>query len=129
MGLTYATLKLTNRLRGDSVSVKAHVDTGAMFMCVPESLAIQLGFDMTEVRQRLVTLADGRTKEVPVIEPIFIEFENRWCTTEALVLGDEPLIGIIPTEAMDVVTEPKTQKMVVNPAHPNYAASVVKDAR
>ncbi|MGQ0699720.1 MAG: clan AA aspartic protease [Panacagrimonas sp.] len=130
MGLPYAPLKLTNRLRGDSVSVNALVDTGAMFLCVPESVAGQLGFDAREVRRRLVTLADGRTIEVPVIDPVLIQFENRTYSTEAMVLGDEPpLLGAIPMEAMDVVIEPKTQKMIVNPAHPNYAVSLVKDAR
>lgn len=129
MGGSYAALRLTNRLRGDSVLVNALVDTGAMFLCVPESVSAQLGFDVEEVRRSLVTLADGRTIEVPVIDPVLIQFENRSYSTEAMVLGDETLIGVIPMEAMDVVIEPRTQTMVVNPAHPNYAVSVVKDAR
>ena len=104
MGLTYAKLCLTRETgictenrpcapRPLSVEVRALVDTGALFMCVPQSVASQLGFDITEVRQRLVRLTDGSAKSVPVIAPITIEFENRWYTTEALVLGDEPLMG------------------------------------
>ena len=98
MGLTYANLCLkresgaraANRLGSPStlsVAVRALVHTGALFMCVPQNVATQLGFDVTEVRQRLVTLADGSAKSVPVIAPITIEFENRWYTTEALVLA------------------------------------------
>lgn len=120
MGLTYADLKLTNRFDGRSVSVTALVDGGALFMCVPEAIALQLGFDVTEVRRVPVTLADGSIKKVPVIDPILIEFENRQYSTEALVLGDEPLMGCIPMEAMDLVLRPRDQKLVVNPDHPNF---------
>ncbi len=137
MGLTYANLCLTresdiraaNRLAAAStlsVSVRALVDAGALFMCVPQNVATQLGFDVTEVRHRVVTLADGSVKSVPVIAPITIEFENRWYTTEALVLGDEALLGCIPMEAMDVMVDPRTQRLIVNPEHPNFAVSVVK---
>ena len=140
MGLTYAKLCLTRETgartenrpgapstpRPLSVEVRALVDTGALFMCVPQSVASQLGFDITEVRQRLVTLADGSAKSVPVIAPITIEFENRWYTTEALVLGDEPSMGCIPMEAMDIMVDPRTQRLIVNPEHPNFAVSVVK---
>lgn len=137
MGLTYAKLCLTRETgirtenrpgapRPLSVEVRALVDTGALFMCVPQSVATQLGFDVTEVRQRLVTLANGSAKSVPVIAPITIEFENRWYTTEALVLGDVPSMGCIPMEAMDIMVDPRTQRLIVNPEHPNFAVSVVK---
>jgi clan AA aspartic protease len=128
MGLTYAQLRLSNESRATPlhVDIKAPVDTGALFMCVPQGVATQLGFDVTEVRQRVVTLADGSSKSVPVIAPVTIQFENRWYTSEALVLGDEPLMGCIPMEAMDVMVEPRTQRLVVNPEHPNFAVSVVK---
>ena len=126
MGLTYAKLKLTNDFQKLSVEVDALVDTGAMFMCVPQAVAAQLGFDTSEVRQRVVTLADGSSRKVPVVAPVTIEFENRWYTSEALVLGDEPMIGCLPMEAMDVIVEPKSQQMVVNPKHPNFAVAVVK---
>jgi hypothetical protein len=56
-----------------------------------------------------------------VVAPIRIEFENRSCTTDAYVLGDEPLIGVIPIEAMDCIIDPRNQRLVVNPKHPDYA--------
>ena len=52
-----------------------------------------------------------------------------WYTTESLVLGDEPLMGCIPIEAKDVMVDPRTQRLIVNPEHPNFAVSVVKDVR
>lgn len=42
-------------------------------------------------------------------------------TTDAYVLGDEPLIGVVPIEAMDCIIEPRHQQLVVNPAHPDRA--------
>ena len=62
MGLTYATLRLTNLFNRQFVTVNALVDTGATFMCVTEEVAVQLGFDTTEVSQQTVTLADGHQR-------------------------------------------------------------------
>ena len=91
MGLTYASLKLTNTFNGASVEVQALVDSGATPLCIPESVARQLGFDTTEVRSTRIRLADDSWAEVPMVAPIRIDFENRDCTIYAYVLGDEPL--------------------------------------
>lgn len=53
------------------------VDTAATFMCVSEEIALQLGFDMTEVSRQVVTLANGHQRKVPKIAPIEIAFGNR----------------------------------------------------
>ena len=53
MGLTYATLKLTNLFSHEVVEIKALVDTGGTFMCVTEEIALQLGFDITEVSRQM----------------------------------------------------------------------------
>lgn len=126
MGLTYATLRLTNLFNRQSVQVNASVDTGATFMCVTEEIAVQLGFDTTEVSQQTVTLADGHRRRVPKIAPIEIAFENRTYVTEAVVLGNEPLLGVIPLEAMDLVIDPRQQSLIVNPQHPNYPVALAK---
>jgi len=47
--------------------------------------------------------------------PIRIDFENRFCFTGAMVLGDEPLLGAVPMEDLDVILHPATRKLVVNP--------------
>lgn len=126
MGLTYAVLRLTNLFTKQQVQVKALVDTGATFMCVTEEIALQLGFDTDEVSRQTVTLADGHQRKVPKIAPIEIGFENRSYVTEAVVLGDEPLLGVIPLEAMDLVVDPRRQELVVNPQHPNYPVALAK---
>jgi clan AA aspartic protease len=126
MGLTYANLTITNMFGVKRVDVRALVDTGATFMCVTEEVAIQLGFDLGEVRQQIVTLADGRQRAVPKIAPVEISFANRSYVTEAIVIGDEPLLGVIPMEAMDLVVDPRNQRLEVNPRHPNYPVAMAK---
>lgn len=126
MGLTYAKLKLTNLFNKQVIKINALVDTGATFMCVTEEMAFQLGFDTTEVARQTVTLADGHQRKVPKIAPIEIAFSNRTYVTEAVVLGDEALLGVIPLEAMDLVVDPRQQKLIVNPQHPNYPVALVK---
>jgi len=126
MGLTYAPLKLTNLFTRQSVEVNALVDTGATFMCVSEEMALQLGFDITEVSQQVVTLADGHQRKVPKIAPIEIAFGNRSYVTEAVVLGNEALLGVIPMEAMDLIVDPRQQTLIANPQHPNYPVASAK---
>jgi clan AA aspartic protease len=121
MGLTYASLKLTNMFTGASVEVQALVDSGAMPLCIPESVARQLGFDTTEVYSTRIKIADASRINVPVVGPIRINFANRSCSTDAYVFGDEPLIGVVPIEAMDCIIEPRNQRLVVNPDHPDCA--------
>jgi clan AA aspartic protease len=121
MGLTYASLKLTNMFTGASVEVQALVDSGSMPLCIPESVARQLGFDTTEVYSTRIKIADASRIDVPVVAPIRLDFANRSCTTDAYVLGDEPLIGVIPIEALDCIIEPKNQRLVVNPKNPDFA--------
>ncbi len=126
MGATYAELKITNLFNQQSVQVNALVGTGATFMSVTEEEALQLGFDTGEVAGHVATLADGRQIRVPRIAPIEIEFGNRSYVTEALVLGDEPLMGVLPLEAMDLMVDPLRQQVIVNPAHPNFPVASAK---
>nr|VFJ73114.1 MAG: clan AA aspartic protease, AF_0612 family [Candidatus Kentron sp. FM]VFJ74823.1 MAG: clan AA aspartic protease, AF_0612 family [Candidatus Kentron sp. FM]VFK21576.1 MAG: clan AA aspartic protease, AF_0612 family [Candidatus Kentron sp. FM] len=126
MGLTYATVQLTNFLNRESLETDTRVDTGATFLCVTEEIALQLGFDLTEARRQVVTLADGHQYEVPKITPIEVAFGNRSYVTEAVVIGDEPLLGVLPLEAMDLVIDPSQRQLITNPRHPNYAVALAK---
>lgn len=105
------------------MSVTALVDSGAMFLCVPQHIAIQLG--LREFDKREVTIADGTKKLVPYVGPVKIDFENRMCLTGALVMGESVLLGAIPMEDMDLVIHPAQLKVTVNPANPNIPGAVV----
>lgn len=126
MGLTYANLSLKNLFTGQTIIISALVDTGATFMCVTEEMATQLGFDTSEVSTHVVSLADGRQIRVPRIAPIEITFANRSYVTEALVLGNEALMGVLPLEAMDLLVDPLKQQLIVNPEHPNFPVALAK---
>jgi len=126
MGHTYAVLSLTNLFGKQTATIRALVDTGATFLCVTEEVAMQLGFDLDETRRQVVTLADGHQRKAPKIAPIEIAFENRSYVTEALVLGDECLMGVLPLEAMDLQIDPVGKRLLVNPTHPNYPVALAK---
>jgi clan AA aspartic protease len=128
MGIAHATLTLVNPVRTDllAIEVKALADTGAMHLRIPAHVALQL--DLTEHEKREVTLADGSKRLIPYVGPIEIRFVNRRCFTGAMVMGDEVLLGAIPMEDMDLVVRPLTREVVVNPASPNVASSLAKEA-
>lgn len=109
------------------VTAQALVDTGAVHLCLPEHVAIQLG--LKELEQREVTLANGHRITVPYCGPVEIQFKNRRCFTGAMLMGDEPLIGAIPMEDMDLVVIPAKHTVDVNPASPNIPMSLAKGAR
>lgn len=129
MGLSRTELSLTNMLTRVRIELSALVDTGALHMCVTAAQARQLGFDPEECSTRLVFLADGRQIEVPRIAPVEIGFANRKYATEALVLGDEALMGVLPIEAMDLIVDPGSRGVKVNPDHPNFPVSHAKGFR
>lgn len=129
MGLVNGQLILKNpRLPElEPVSVNALVDTGAVHLCIPEHVQIQLKLEAIDRKE--VTLADGSRKLVPYVGPIEIKFKNRTGFAGALVLGDQVLMGAIPMEDMDLVVIPKTRTIDVNPDSPNVASSVAMGVR
>ena len=126
MGLVNATLTLKNPRQPEMqpIEVSALADSGAVHLCIPPHVQIQLGLD--EVAKKEVTLADGGTKLVPYVGPVELHFKNRVGFAGALVLGNEVLLGAIPMEDMDLIIIPRTRTLDVNPQSPNVATSVVK---
>ncbi len=129
MGLIWGELELLNpvHLELAPLMVRALADSGAVHLCIPEHVAIQL--QLQELERREVVLADGRRRTVPYVGPVEVRFRNRRCFTGAMVLGDEVLLGAIPMEDMDLVLQPQLQKIDVNPASPNIPLSSARIAR
>lgn len=125
MGQIYSEITLSNPANASllPIDVNALVDTGALFLCIPSHVAIQL--QLTEYDMREVTIADGTRKLVPYVGPIKINYKNRMCITGALVMGDMALLGAIPIEDMDLVIHPARLKLVVHPENPNIAKTQV----
>jgi len=137
MGEVRAKITLTNaidealvrrgHLAGDHVRVyetQGLVDTGAVRSVVPVHVAQRLG--LATRGQRVAEYADGRREAVPVTEPLVIEVEGRDTLEEALVLGDEVIIGQTVLEKLDLFVDCINQRLIPNPAHPDQPVSKVK---
>ena len=102
----------------------ALVDTGAIRSALPAHVVQQLG--LATRGQRVVEYADGRKEAVDVTGPVIFNINGRDTMEEALVLGDEVLIGQTVLEKLDLLVNCYEQKLVPNPAHPDQPVTKVK---
>ena len=132
MGLVYADIELTNLadetlceegyLSLDKVRkmpIKIMADSGAIRLTINEAIRSKLG-----LRKRTsmdVLLADGTKRTLEVAGPVKIKFKERDCITDAFVLpnNEEPLLGAVPMELMDLIIIPTAEKLDYNPIHPD----------
>jgi clan AA aspartic protease len=134
MGMVYADIELINAddlalLRRNMIDkdevkrmhVNMIVDSGAYMMAINETIQGQLELPFIEKRKSV--MADGSVVEYDVVGPLLIKFKNRTASCNALVLpgNNEPLLGAIPMEEMDVLIHPRRQELIVNPEHPYMA--------
>ena len=102
----------------------AMVDTGAVRCVLPPHIVEQLGLGLRG--NRVAEYADGRTEPVGVTEPVIVEILGRDTLEEALVLGDEVLIGQTVLEKLDLLADCAARRLVPNPAHPDQPVTKVK---
>ncbi|MEI7867760.1 MAG: clan AA aspartic protease [Candidatus Methylumidiphilus sp.] len=126
MGITYTNIDIENLFTKRRMSIRALVDSGAVFMTVPDHAALQLGYDLEEVSRREIILADSSRKSVPMVGPLRVYFADRYCDLSALVVGDEALFGAVPMEMMDLVLHQATQTLTVNPESPFVPVALMK---
>jgi len=126
MGVTYTNIEIENLFTKRRMSIRALVDSGAVFMTIPDHAALQLGYDLEEVSRREIILADSSRKSVPMVGPLRVYFADRYCDLSALVVGDEALFGAVPMEMMDLVLHPATQTLTVNPDSPFVPVALMK---
>lgn len=126
MGLVLSKIQLRNPSKSqlNPIEVEALADSGAVHLCIPEHIKIQL--QLEEADRKEVTLADGSRQLVSYVGPLEIRFQNRVGFAGALVMGDQVLLGAIPMEDMDLVVIPSSLALIVNPNSPNIATSIVK---
>jgi clan AA aspartic protease len=126
MGHVFAPIELSNPRLPElaSLKVNALADTGALMLCIPDHVALQLQLETESMRE--VSVADGRNIEVPYVGPIKVSFGKRTCFVGALVLGDEVLLGAVPMEDMDLIVNPSRRELTVDPASPNIPHARVK---
>ncbi len=126
MGLIHAKILLKNPRNSKikPVETETLVDSGALHLCIPEHIQIQLKLE--EIDKKEVALVDGSKKMVPYVGPVEIRFKNRVGFVGALVMGDQPLLGAIPMEDMDLVVIPSKRVLDVNPESPNVPCTIAK---
>jgi clan AA aspartic protease len=126
MGLVYADLELRNPKNRDvqALQVRSLADTGALHLCIPQHVALQLKLEELQIRE--VVTADGKKMLCSYVGPLEVSFSGRSCFVGAFVLGDEVLLGAIPMEDMDLVVQPAKRSVVVNPESPNIPLSIIK---
>lgn len=132
MGRVMTKVKLTNNTDRDiaeqglipreqvrSVDIEAVVDTGATTLAIPADIVQRLGLPVTGTRR--VRDARGLPVDLPWVRSLLIEILGREMGCDALVLpeGATPLIGQIPLEGLDLIVDPKTREVRVNPASPD----------
>jgi hypothetical protein len=139
MGIVYADIEIINA--GDIEMVRRNlmdkddvkrmrvnmlVYSGSYMMAINETIQGQLQIPFLEKRKSI--MADGSLMEHEVVGPIQVKFANRSAVCNAVVLqGDnEPLLGSIPMEEMDVLIHPRRQELIVNPEHPYFAQLKMK---
>jgi len=102
-----------------SFEIEALVDTGATMMMLPQDVVDRLGVEIAGHRK--VRYADGRVVDVPWVTGVKIEILGRETVVTALVerAGTTPLIGQIPLEELDLLVDPKSRELRVNPLSPD----------
>lgn len=139
MGLVYAEIELISvddlvlNRRGfiandeiKRITVNALVDTGAYMLVITDYIRQQL--DLPLIQEQIFRLADDSEIRGEVVGPVEIRFENRSTTVRAVVLpgAEEPLLGSIPLEDLDVAIDPRQQRLIVNPESPDIATKYLK---
>jgi len=137
MGEVKVTVKLTNAVdiilmhqhlrRPEEVrSMEAHalVDTGAVSCVLPSFVVQRLG--LARVFKQVAEYADGRREEVDVTGPVLVEVMGRSTVEEALVFGDEVLIGQTILGKTDLHVDCRERRLLPNPAHPDQPVLKVK---
>ena len=88
------------------------VDTGATMLTLPEEVVEELG--LTKGRYITASYADGAKKRRQIARGINIDVMGREAEVECVVeaSGTRILLGQIPLEAMDLIVDPKSGKLM-----------------
>lgn len=94
----------------------ALVDAGATTLCLPKSTLDKLG--LRKRADKRVRTCTG-TASVGVYDAARLTIMGRECTVDVMEVPDDvpALVGPIPLEMLDFVVDPRSQKLIGNPAH------------
>ena len=126
MGLIHTEVELSNPRNRElaALRVVAMVDTGAITLCIPEHVAVQLSFSELERREGDDGDREPRLGSVCRARAGRLRKTGR-ASPAPLVMGESVLLGAIPLEDMDLVVNPQKQEVTVNPESPDIPSAVV----
>jgi len=119
MGKVVEKVKLTSLFEPEkSVEVDAIIDTGATMVVLPRDIVEKLG--LRKMREVKVRYANNKVETKPIYGVVNIELKGRSANLDVLVeeKDSQPLIGQVLLELLDLIVEPKTRKLIPNPASP-----------
>lgn len=120
-------LRRRNLLNAEEVrqiEANALIDTGAVSFVLPSLVVERLGLERPF--KQVVEYADGRREEVDLTEPVLIELMGRHTVEEALVIGDEVIVGQTILEKTDLHVDCRERRLLPNPAHPDQPVLKIK---
>ena len=100
-----------------SLEIEALVDTGAGMLCLTPELIEKLGLRL--LKEINVDTAIGVIKR-KVYKNARLTILDRNCPIDVVEINSskhQALVGYIPLEALDLVIDPKAQKVTTNPEH------------
>lgn len=115
------------RLRHDqirSLDVSALVVATQMRSFMPLSVIERLGIAVRG--KRAAYRANGLTELLAITGPVIISIFGRDTVEDALVLGDEVLVGHTVLAKLDLVADASTNCVYPNPAHPEGPVTILK---
>jgi predicted aspartyl protease len=127
MGIFYETILVRNVLiGGEPVELSVKVDTGATMLVLPGWLQQQLQFPV--IRTQVVRYANEETAEREVVYGIEVTICERKGVFEAVVEPEKRygLLGAIVMEALDLIADPRSQKLYVNPRSPQIPMAEIE---
>ena len=98
--------------------VNGVVDTGAIALALPQNIAERLG--LATRGTAVVTYADDRKDERPVVGPVTVRVAGRQMSTDAIVVPPfaDVLVGQIVLEFLDLIAD--CRRRTVEPRMPDY---------
>ena len=142
LGYVYAEIDLTNEdhvvlhrhgmlpeNQVKKITCRALVDGGAWDLVINEEIQKQL--DLPVIERRAVEMADETVLIVDVVGPIEVRFENKRTIVDAVIMPGTSgvLLGAYPMEGLDVMIDPKRERLLVNPPWPNNPKARIRSIK
>ena len=97
---------------------EAKVDRSTVHTILPKDVIQHLDL-MIQFQQPVIIWDDGKQQIADFSESFKIELLGRQTHLDAIVLGEEVVLGRIALELLDLVVDEENRQVITNPAHPN----------